>query len=131
MYGQDHVAPEQARAMLYEDVYVKDEASLLRLITERADALQNALPKAFENALATHDRDIIRYKKVRRGDVQPRVHRFNIGDYVYMSRSPLNNLDVSTTRTILRVKSIASTDWLELEGSDGQTVQTNVEHCAP
>ena len=119
MYGRDHVAPEPARAMLYEDVDVEDEASMLRLITERADALQSALPKAFENALAAQNRDITRYKKVRRGDVRPRVHRFNIGDYVYMSRRPLNNMDVSTTRTILRIKSIASTDWLELEGSDG------------
>ena len=71
MYGRDHVAPDQARAILYEDVDVEDAASMLRLITEREDALQSALPKAFENALATQNMDIIRYKKVRRGDIQP------------------------------------------------------------
>ena len=104
---------------------------MLQLITTRADMLQNAMPQAFENALAAQHRDIIRYKKVRRNDVQPRIHRFNIGDYVYLSRQPLNSLDVSTTRTILRVKSIASTGWLELEGSNGQTLLTHMEHCAP
>lgn len=43
MYGRGHVAHDQARAMLYEDVDVEDGASMLRLIIERTHVLQSAL----------------------------------------------------------------------------------------
>ena len=84
----------------------------------------------FERALQAQRRDVVRYRKVRRGDVLPRRHRFEVGSYVYLSQPPLNTLDVRTTRTILRVKEIHESGWLTLVGSDGQEIQVHMDNCA-
>eukprot|EP00873_Tetraselmis_striata_P006997 jgi/Tetstr1/427261/TSEL_017446.t1 len=87
--------------------------------------------QAFERALQAQQRDVVRYRKVRRGDVQPRRHRFEIGSYVYVPQPPLNTLDVHTARTILRVVEILESGWLRLSGSDGNEIQVHVDNCAP
>ena len=131
MYGRDHHSPEQVRRMMDEPVDMDDYASVINLLTERADVLRSAMPRAFERAQQAQRRDIIRYRKVRRGDVQPRRRRFEVGHYVYMSQPPLNTLDVKTTRTILRVKAVLDSGWLLLVGSDGREMQVHMDNCAP
>ena len=101
------------------------------LITRRAEALRAAMPLAYELAIAAQQRDKTRYQRVRRRDLPPRVHRFTVGDYVYVAQRPINTLDVRTTRTIMRVREVRSTGVLLLEGADGATVQVRMEHCAP
>ena len=131
MYGRDPISPVKYRALLQEPVDVDDEAQMLDLISARADILRAAMPRAFENALRAQVRDVIRYRKVRQGDVQPRSHRFTPGSYVYYVQRPLNTLDVKVTRTILRVHKVHSTGWLELVGSDGRIVEVHGDQCAP
>ena len=131
MYGREPVSPEQCRAMLQESIQVDDEGCMLDLITVRSDILRNAMPRAFEHALRAQVRDIVRYRKVRRGDIQPRTHRFTEGSYVYYIQRPINTLDMRVTRTILRVRKVATTGWLELEGSDGRVIEVHADLCAP
>ena len=131
MYGRDHVAPAQVRAMLSEPVDVEDEEAALHLISQRADVLRSAMPQAFERALDAQRRDAVRYKKVRRGDVQPRVHRFAVGEFVYLAQVPINSLDVSTSRTILQVREVRPSGILVLEGSDGRQLSVHMDQCAP
>eukprot|EP00873_Tetraselmis_striata_P020954 jgi/Tetstr1/441218/TSEL_029474.t1 len=131
LFGRDHVAPDQVRALLEEPVDMDNDIAVINLITQRADMLRAAMPKAFERALQAQQRDVVRYRKVRRGDVQPRRHRFEIGSYVYVAQSPLNTLDVRTARTILRVVEILESGWLRLSGPDGNDIQVHMDNCAP
>ena len=131
MYGREPVSPMQCRAMLQESVDVDDPAAMLDLISVRADILRSAMPRAFEHSLRAQVRDIVRYRKVRQGDVQPRSHRFTEGSYVYYMQRPLNTLDMRVSRTILRVRKVHNTGWLELEGSDGRVVEVHADQCAP
>jgi hypothetical protein len=66
-------------------VDVEDEKQVLELITVRANAIREAMPRGFERAQAAHHRDVTRYQRVRRGDVPPRTHRFKVGQYVYVT----------------------------------------------
>eukprot|EP00873_Tetraselmis_striata_P042211 jgi/Tetstr1/462475/TSEL_007470.t2 len=129
MFGRDHVAPDHVRAPLEEPIDMDND--IINLITQRSDMLRAAMPKAFERALQAQQRDVVRYRKVRRGDVQPRRHRFEIGNYVYVAQPPLNTLDVRTARTILCVVEILESGWLRLSGSDGNEIQVHMDNCAP
>eukprot|EP00873_Tetraselmis_striata_P029125 jgi/Tetstr1/449389/TSEL_003898.t1 len=131
LFGRDHVAPDHVRALLEKPVDMDNDIAVINLITQRADMLRAAMPKAFERALQAQQRDVVRYRKVRRGDVQPRRHRFEIGSYVYVAQPPLNTLDVRTARTILRVVEILESGWLRLSGSDGNEIQVHMDNCAP
>ena len=131
LFGRDHLVPEQVRSMVEEPLDLDDYSVVMDLITVRSDQLQSAMPKAFEHALQAQRRDVVKYRKVRRGDVLPRRHRFEVGSYVYLSQPPLNTLDVRTTRTILRVKEVHGSGWLTLVGSDGQELQVHMDNCAP
>ena len=131
LYGRDPVAPEQVRAMVDEPVDMDNYDHVIDLVTARAELLRDAMPRAFERALQAQHRDVVRYRKVRRGDVQPRRRRYEVGDYVYVAQPPLNTMDVRTTRTILRVIEVRDSGWLTLQGSNGQPYHTHMDNCAP
>ena len=132
MYGREPVSPHQQRAhMLAEQVDVEDPQQMLDLVSQRADVMRSAMPRAFERALAAQARDVIRFRKVRRGDVRPRTHRFEEGHFVYYTQRPINTLDMRATRTILRVQRTYPSGWLTLEGADGNTIDVHADQCAP
>eukprot|EP00873_Tetraselmis_striata_P007468 jgi/Tetstr1/427732/TSEL_017856.t1 len=120
LFGRDHVAPDQVRALLEEPVHIDSDTAVINLITQRADMLRAAMSKAFEMALQAQQRD-----------VQPRRHRFEVGSLVYVAQPPLNTMDVRTTRTILRVAEVLESGWLRLAGSDGNEIQVHMDNCAP
>ena len=131
LFGRDHYLPEQVRQMAEESVDVENYEAMLDLVVHRSAILRDSMPKAFERALQAQFRDVVRYKKVRRGDVAPRRHRFEVGHYVYVTQQPLNTLDVSTTRTILRVVEVDPSGLLRLMGADGQEITVHMDRCAP
>ena len=132
VYGRHPTYSLQVKALLGDaEMDVEDPEAMFLLITERAAVLQQAMPVAFERAAATQHKNALRYKRVRRRDLPPRLHRYRVGDYVYVSQRPVNTLDVKTTRTILRVRAVLPHGVLELEGSDGKTVRVRMELCAP
>jgi hypothetical protein len=87
-------SPSQVWAMVAEPVDVEDQHAMLELISQHADNIRAAVPKRFENVLAAHRRDVIRYRNVRRGDVRSSTRRYRIGACVYCAQPPLNTLDV-------------------------------------
>jgi len=101
------------------------------LATQRAQILRDAISLAYERAVSAQHRPAVRIHRVRRRDVPPRLHRFQVGDYVYVAQKPINSSDVTTTRTILRVRAVRPNEVLELEGADGTSVRTRMELCAP
>ena len=132
IYGREPTYPAQVRALLDgQAVDVEDLDAMYELITQRARALRDAMPVAYERASIAQFKQGVRFRKVRQSDLPPRRHRFGVGDYVYVSQRPVNTLDVKTTRTILRVRAIRPHGVLELEGADGRTIRVRMELCAP
>jgi hypothetical protein len=132
VYGRQPTYPAQIRAMLDgAPVDVTSDAAMFLLITQRAQVLRDAMPLAYERAVSAQQRQSVRFQRVRRRDVPPRLHRFQVGDYVYVAQKPINSLDVTATRTILRVRAVKPNGGLELEGADGTVVRTRMELCAP
>ena len=93
--------------------------------------LQAAMPTVFDRAVARQAKDTQRYRNVRSRDLPPRMHRYKVGDFVYVRQRKINTLDVAASRTILRVREVLPTGVLVLEGADGGTHRTTVGECAP
>ena len=75
-----------------------------RVITQKAQVVRDAMPLAYERAVSAQQRPMVRFQRVRRRTVPPRLHRFRVGDNVYVAQNQFNSLDVTTTRTTLRVE---------------------------
>jgi len=112
-------------------VDVTNDDAMFLLITQRAQILCDAMPLAYERVVSAQQRHAVRFQRVRRRDVPPRLHRFQVGDYVYVAQKPINSLDATMTRTILRVRVVRPNGVLALEGADGTVVRTRMELCAP
>ncbi len=59
------------------------------------------------------------------------MKQFDVGDFVYLQRQPNDTLDISSSRTILRIKAIRPLGVLELQGVDGCTIRDHSKNCAP
>jgi hypothetical protein len=59
------------------------------------------------------------------------VRQFDVGDFVYLQRQPNDTLDISSSRTILRIKAIRASGVLELQGANGRTIRDHSKNCAP
>jgi len=111
------------------DVTIDD--AMFLLITQRAHILRDDMPLAYERAVSAQQRHAIRFQRVGRRDIPPRLYRFQVGNYVYVAQEPITSLDVTTTRAILRVHAARPNRVLELKGADGTIVRTRMELCAP
>ncbi len=77
------------------------------------------MPLTFENLAIAQHRDTLRYAIIWGGGYQPSIHRFHVGDYVYLQQIAPMMLDVTIGRTILRVREVLAYGVLMLEGHDG------------
>ena len=114
-----------------ETLDVDDPEAMLDFIQHRARAIHDAMPVVFQRAVAQHLKDIHRYRKVRRRETTPRLRRFQPGDYVYVRQRPINTLDTTASRTILRVREVMPQGKLRLEGADGLSYDTTMSNVAP
>ena len=89
--------------------------------------MRDDMPLAYERAVSAQQRQAVRFKRVRRRDVPPRLHRFQVGNYAYVAAKHINSLDVTATRTILRVRAVRPNGVLDV---DGTVVRTRMELCA-
>ncbi len=55
----------------------------------------------FENLAIAQHRDTLQYAIIRGGGYQPLIHRFHVGDYVYLQHTTPTTLDVTASRIIL------------------------------
>jgi len=67
-----------------------------------------------------------------RGDnYKPKVRQFDVGDFVYLQQQPIDTLDTSFDRIILRIKVIKPSCVLELQRANEHTIQDHSKNCAP
>ena len=109
-----------------ETLDIDDPDAMLDFIQHRARVLQETMPLVFQRAVAQQQKDIHRYRKVRRREITPRQRRFQPGDYVYVRQPMINTLDTAASRTILRVVEVRPQGKLRLEGADGMTYETTM-----
>ncbi len=84
-----------------EVVNLDDPEMWLKVCSQRAELFRTVMPAAFENLAIAQHRDTLRYAIIRGGGYQPSIHRFHVGDYVYLQQTAPTTLDVTTGRTIL------------------------------
>ncbi len=65
-----------------------------------------------ENLSITQHRDTLRYAHTRGGSYKPKVKQFDVDDFVYLQWQPNDTLDISSSRTILRIKAIRASSVL-------------------
>jgi hypothetical protein len=71
---------------------------------------------AMKNLSIVQHRDTLRYAHTRSDNYKPKVKQFDVGDFMYLQRQPNDTLDISSSRTIWRIKAIRPSNVLELQG---------------
>ena len=61
----------------------------------------------------------------------PKVRRYEVGDYVYLSRTPNSTLDIKAHKVISRVLEVKPSGVLVLQGRCGRTISVHSTKCAP
>jgi hypothetical protein len=129
LYGRSPVMPSQLQHL--QPVDPENPEEVLALLSERAVLLQQAMPVAFERHVRAQLRDTVRFRARRTGELRPRRVRFPENSYVYLDRRPVNTLDVSTSRVILRVHEVLASGKLVLQDSAGKQITVNPTEVAP
>jgi hypothetical protein len=96
-------------------------------VSNRAKLFEKDIPATFDNLLIAQHRDTLRYAHTRSGHFQPKLHRFEVGDLVYLRRQKADSLDSNVGRLILKVKEVLDSGRLVLEGRDKKTIKEHVE----
>jgi hypothetical protein len=58
-------------------------------VSDRAKLFEKDILAAFDNLLIAQHHDTLRYAHTRSGHFQPKLHRFEVGDLVYLGRKRL------------------------------------------
>ncbi len=112
-------------------VNLDDLEMWLRVCSQRAELFQIIMPTTFENLAIAQHKDPLWYATIRGGGYRPLIHRFHVGDYVYLQQITPMTLDVIAGRTILRVREVSASGILMLEGRDSVVWKVHVRNCAP
>jgi transposase InsO family protein len=136
LYARAPTVPPAVRERLQEPLdfdCTTDQArdALAGQLLERAALAKRYSIMAGENLRIAQHRDTLRYAQVRSGDYQPRLHRFEPGDFVYVKQRVSSTLQMPARPHILRVKEVGKSGVLVLEGSDGRTAKLHLSQCAP
>jgi len=119
LYGRNPDLPTTIRRESSEVVNLDDSEMWLKVCSQRAELFRRVMLAAFENLAIAQHRDTLRYVIIRGGGYRPSIRRFHVGDYVYLQQTAPMTLDVTTGRTILRVREVLASGVLMLEGHDG------------
>jgi hypothetical protein len=111
---------------------VDDAAAAAVDLLQRKGLVQRLCPEALENLSIAQHRDQRRYALIRSKGYQPRVYRFQPGDYVYVRQHQRHStLQPAAKPTILRVCKVLPSGVLQLQGKCGQLADIHSDHCAP
>jgi len=86
---------------------------------------------AMENLSIAQHQNTLWYAHTRSGNYKPKMKQFDVGDFVYLQRQPNDILDTSSSHIILRIKVIKPSGVLELQRTNGRTIQDHSKNCAP
>jgi hypothetical protein len=67
-----------------EVVNLDDPEMWLRVCFQCAKLFRRVMPSAFENLAIAQHKDTLWYAIIRGGGYQTLIHRFHVGDYVYL-----------------------------------------------
>jgi hypothetical protein len=112
-------------------VNLDDPKMWLKVCSQRVELFRRVMPTTFENLAIAQHRDTLRYAIIWGGSYRPSIHRFHVGDCVYLQQTTLTTLDVTACCTILRMREVLVSGILMLEGCDGVVWKDHVRNCAP
>ncbi len=84
LYGQDPDLPITIRCEFSEVVNLDDPEMWLRVCSQRVELFRIVMPVVFENLAIAQHKDTLWYATIRGGGYRPSIHRFHVGDYVYL-----------------------------------------------
>eukprot|EP00775_Hariotina_reticulata_P015282 gene15282-biopygen3187 len=121
MHVRQPIAPPAIRSSMAQPIDYEDESAAAEDLHQRQLWVQQHMPEALENLKIAQHRDQKRYAVVRSAAYQPRVYRFQHGDYVYVQQLQRHStLQPHAKPVILRVVQVESTGVLRLEGKCGR-----------
>jgi transposase InsO family protein len=117
-------------AMAFNDI----EGSAKELI-RRAELAKALRIQVAENLRLAHARNAARFKALRSGLYQPKIHHFQPGDFVFVTnpgeQTPGGALGIPVRDEILKVIEVRPSGVLLLENQGGRTFTRHVEQCVP
>ena len=103
-------------------------------LLKRAQIASEIGTSVAHNLRTAHERDCRRFKARRSGLYVPRIHHFNIGDYVFViaqGLTPGGTLGIRAKNEVLRVLEVRDSGVLVLQNQAGRTIEKHFEHCVP
>jgi hypothetical protein len=131
LYGRNVDLPMTICRESSEVVNLDDPEMWLRVCFQRAQLFRRVMPVVFENLAIVQHMDTLQYVIIQGGGYRPSIHRFHVGDYVYLQQTAPTMLDVMACRTILRVREVLASGVFMLEGHDGVVWKDHVRNCVP
>lgn len=132
LHAHSPVVPPAITERMTETLDLDDPAKAAESLQQRKVLVKRLCPEAMENLAIAQHRDRLRYAKIRSGKHVPRVHKFEVGDLVYMAEAnQYSSLQPQAKPFIYRVKEVRDTGVLILQGRCGRTLSRHVTQCAP
>lgn len=132
MFARQAVVPPAVRSSMQQQLNYDDPAAAATDLLQRKQLVQQRCPEALSNLSIAQHRDQQRYALVRSAGYQPRVYRFQPGDYVYIQQQQRHStLQPNARPSILRVKQVLPSGVVQLQGKCGRTAEVHMDHCAP
>ena len=132
LYARQPVVPPAISSSMSAALDHDDTQQAAADLLQRQQLVQRLMPEALGNLSIAQHRDQQRYAVVRSGSYQPRLYRFQPGDFVYLEQQQQHNaLQPKARPNILRVKQVTPAGVLLLQGKCGGLTEARQEHCAP
>jgi len=132
MFARPAHVPPAAAGTMQPAIDYEDPAAAAADLMSRKEMLQRHVPAAMNNLAIAQHRDQRRYAVVRSGKYQPRVYRFQVGDFVYVQQQQQHStLQPKAMPQVVRVVEVRPSGRLVVEGMCGSQAEVRSEHCAP
>jgi transposase InsO family protein len=112
----------------------EDEEACADELLKRAEIARELRVQVAENLRLAHARNAARFKALRSGIYQPKVHHFQPGDFVFVINNddiPGGALGIPARDEILRVVEVKPSGVLVLHNQVGKPFERHMEQCAP
>jgi hypothetical protein len=104
-------------------------------LLNRVEVVRKLDVRVTRNLRLAHERNAARFKVMRAGTYIPRLHHFEVGDFVFLlhqgMKPPGGSLGIRAREEILRVRAVRESGILELEDRAGRLHHKHFEHCVP
>eukprot|EP00775_Hariotina_reticulata_P015084 gene15084-biopygen1096 len=132
MFARQPVVPPAISNSMQPAVDYSNPAAAAADLAQRRQLLRRLMPEALQNLAIAQHRDQQRYAVVRSGTYQPRLYRFQQGDFVYLKQQQQHGtLQPGARANILRIAQVKPSGVLLLQGKCGRFTEARQEHCAP